>query len=173
MKRITSTNGCSALVSSKDYQFLSQYSWSRHLKGYFICNNRGPLKGQKMHRVVATRMGLDIEGLQIDHKDRDPSNNRRGNLRVALHGQNRANSGLNSNNKSGYKGVHFRPALPHLNSARKRRSDAGVGIWYAQINVEGKKIYLGSFKTAEEAHAAYEVAALEHFGEFANPAKRE
>jgi len=41
--------------------------------------------------------------------------------------------------------------------------------WVAQINANGKKIFLGHYDTPEEAHAAYKEAALKHFGEFANP----
>jgi hypothetical protein len=37
------------------------------------------------------------------------------------------------------------------------------GTYKAKIN----KIFLGSFATPEEAHAAYAKAALEHHGEFA------
>lgn len=172
MKIITSTNGHTARVSNEDFRYLTRYRWTRHPKGYFQSTRRGTLRGAKMHRIIAARMGLDIKGLQVDHIDRDPYNNQRRNLRIATSGQNRANSGLNSNNKSGYKGVHFRPSRISNNPTRKRRSDAGTGTWYAQINVKGRKIYLGRFKTAKEAHQAYREAALKYFGEFANPAKR-
>lgn len=47
-----------------------------------------------------------------------------------------------------------------------------VDRWLAQINVNKKKIHLGYFSTPEEAHEVYKKAALEHFGEFANPARR-
>lgn len=35
---------------------------------------------QFLHRIVATRMGLDITGREVYHKDRDRLNNRRTNL---------------------------------------------------------------------------------------------
>jgi hypothetical protein len=37
----------------------------------------------------------------------------------------------------------------------------------AYVSVDGKNKSLGRFDTAEEAHEAYRVAAVERFGEFA------
>lgn len=68
-----------------------------------------------------------------------------------MSGQNRANSNRGANNTSGYKGVHLKDGKH----------------WYAQINVKGKKLYVGRFKTAKEAARAYDTAAIQHHGEFA------
>ncbi|CAB4241124.1 HNH nuclease [uncultured Caudovirales phage] len=75
----------------------------------------------------------------IDHMNRIKDDNRIKNLRdvpTALNCQNAVDA--RSNSKSKLLGVH-----------RKRYS------FIAQIAVGGKKIHLGSFKTAEDAHAAY------------------
>lgn len=88
----------------------------------------------------------------IDHINGDPLDNRIANLRVATKAQNGANRGMNKNNKSGYKGVAY--------GKRDRR-------WGAYITVAGKSIGLGSYDTAEDAHAAYARAASRYFGEFA------
>lgn len=85
----------------------------------------------------------------VDHKDRVRCNNRIDNLRRASDAENSRNKTVN--NKYGYKGVTKKGAA-----------------YTAQITVNYKNIYLGSFKTPEEAGAAYKAAALEHFGEFAN-----
>lgn len=87
---------------------------------------------------------------EIDHKNCDPLDNRLENLRVATGNQNRAN--MPSRSPSGFKGV------TKLKNANR---------YVAQITVNGKNRYLGCFKRAEDAHAAYVVAARDAFGEFA------
>lgn len=88
---------------------------------------------------------------EIDHKDGDPSNNRWTNLREASRQQNAANRGKHKNNKSGFKGVSW--------SSRSSR-------WYATIQVSGRSLSLGFYKTPEEASAVYQRAAEVYFGEF-------
>lgn len=143
--------GFTLLVDKEDFDYLSQFNWSRNNSKPYFYGRSGEVRGKRLHRVVAARAGLDIVGFQVDHVNRDPYDNRRKNLRVATHGQNRANSELNCNNTSGFKGVSL-----------KR------GRWYAQINANGKKISLGYFDTPEEAHEAYKQAAQQHFGSFSN-----
>jgi hypothetical protein len=41
------------------------------------------------------------------------------------------------------------------------------GKWRAQVNVNGKRTYLGSFETINEARAVYNKAAAKIFGKFA------
>lgn len=92
---------------------------------------------------------------ELDHIDRDPSNNRIENLRAATRPENNWNKTRQSNNTSGYKGVFWR-------DERK--------CWVARITVNGKTVGLGSYKTASDAAAAYEKAASLHHGEFARVA---
>jgi hypothetical protein len=87
----------------------------------------------------------------VDHRDLDRSNNRWLNLRRATHSQNMHNQGPRKST-SGLKGVHW--------DKRDRN-------WRAQITASGRKRMLGSYETAEEAHAAYQAAACELHGEFA------
>ena len=78
------------------------------------------------------------------------SDNRIANLREADQTQNNANMRRTSRNTSGFKGVS--------------KIDAGWGAW---IKVKGKSKNLGTFKSAETAHAAYVSAATSAFGAFA------
>jgi HNH endonuclease len=87
----------------------------------------------------------------IDHRDGDPSNNRWDNLRRATVSQNNANRRIHRNNKCGYKGV----------------VENQWGRFWATIHKDGRRLHLGTFATAQEAHAAYVEAAHRLFGEFA------
>lgn len=88
----------------------------------------------------------------IDHKDRDGTNNRFGNLRPATTQQNCCNSANRVNNTSGFKGVAF---------------DIRTKRWRAIITVNRKPVWLGRFDRPEDAHAAYCQAASNLHGEFA------
>ena len=92
---------------------------------------------------------------QVDHIDNDKLNNRIENLREATQSQNMQNRSVNKSFRSSkYKGV----------VVRKRSKCLGVQIW-AQIKVNSKRIYLGSFLTEEEAALAYNEAAIKYFGD--------
>lgn len=95
---------------------------------------------------------------EVDHKDRTLRHNAPDNLRAATRGQQAANKPRYRNNTSGAKGVH-----------RDNRS----GRWNVRIQVAGRRIYLGSFDNLDSATKAYDVAARQHFGEFAATNQRE
>jgi len=87
----------------------------------------------------------------VDHKDRDPSNNRMANLRVATKAENGANTALSRRNTSGAKGVRWN------RECRK---------WQATIVVNGKSKHLGLFDSIDAAKATYMGAAREIYGQF-------
>jgi hypothetical protein len=89
----------------------------------------------------------------IDHWNNDSTDDRIENLRSCTHAQNAANRRIDRRNKSGYKGVWW---------------DNKFQKWIAQTSVNKKRMYIGSFPTAEEAHDAYVEFAKQRFGEFAN-----
>lgn len=97
------------------------------------------------------------DGMEIDHKDCDPTNNRLDNLRLATSSQQKQNKRVQSNNRAGLKGAYY-----HACRTGKK--------WRSQIKVGQRLIFLGYFHTAEEAHEAYALAAAKHFGEFARVA---
>ncbi len=103
------------------------------------------------HRLAWLYMTGNWCPVFIDHRDGNPSNNRWSNLRRATISQNNANRRVHRNNKCGFKGV-----------VRNH-----IGRWCAAIYKNGRRYHLGSFATAEEAHAAYVTAARKLHGEFA------
>jgi ribosomal protein L19E len=105
-----------------------------------------------MHRLI---MGVTDPKNIIDHKDCDGLNNQKSNLRRCTQGQNQANRPKRSYSIGKYKGIALAP------TKRKVR-------WRAQIKNIGKVLGLGYFDTQEEAAMAYDKAALEIHGEFAN-----
>lgn len=102
----------------------------------------------KAHRLAFLYMIGRWPEDQVDHINRDPSDNRWSNLREATSSQNRMNT-----------------------LKRPRDLPRGVyrvrGDFRAKIVVRGIQIILGRFKTVEEATKAYDSAAPIYHGEFA------
>jgi len=113
--------------------------------------------GQKtyvyFHRVVFN--SVVPRGYVVDHINGNTLDNRKANLRLASRHDNARNCKIPIDNKSGFKGVIWRP--------REKK-------WYAQISVNKKTIYLGTFDDPHVASEAYQLAAKKYFGEFFRPA---
>jgi hypothetical protein len=93
-----------------------------------------------------------ISGRHVDHKDRNPLNNRRFNLRQATLSENTKNRRKQKNNTSGVTGVY-------LDKSRNK--------WYAVISVDKKPVRLGRFNKKEDAIIARLKAEFEYYDEFA------
>jgi len=143
-------NNIKFIIDIEDYdKFVKGYSFSLHPKGYVQYSSRKDgLCLKRLHRMI---MG-EPDGMDVDHKNLNTLDNRRENLRIATNQQNMFNKNKQSNNTSGFKGVSF-----------KKKAQKFV----AQINIDGKRKYLGYFATAVGAHEAYKRAATQHYGEFA------
>lgn len=100
------------------------------------------------HRVAWLLAHGSWPQAQIDHINRDRSDNRIANLRIATPSQNAANS-IARIGPSGIRGV------------RQYR-----GRWRAAICVHGRCRQIGTFGSAEEARAARQVAERAAWGEF-------
>jgi hypothetical protein len=90
------------------------------------------------HRLVFLYHHGYVPETQIDHIDRDRTNNRIENLREITQRCNSRNCNISSNNKSGITGVCW----------YKRDS-----VWKSQINLDGKAVHLGYSQDLVEAVA--------------------
>ncbi len=147
---LTGERGGFAIVDPERADELSQCKWWQDTWGYVMARRPGTRhqKLLRLHRVVMSAK----DGQEVDHKYRDKLDNRADSLRFATPSQNRANTPKrNGSFSSRYKGVDFH-----------------CGAWRASIRINIKKTHLGRFQSETEAAKAYNVAALDHFGEFAN-----
>jgi len=111
-------------------------------KGYFRMAFKG--KHYAVHRIVWSMANdcLADPELEIDHRDGNRQNNRAENLRQCNRLENSQNLAIKAaKNATGLVGVSRR-----------------LNRWRAAIHLHYKRIYLGSFDTAEEAHRAYLLA---------------
>jgi hypothetical protein len=138
-------DGSVALFDDDDEPLVRDRTLYRGSNGYVYVYSY-PDRDQLLHRLL-----MGFPDSLIDHRDGNPLNNRRSNLREATSQQNQINRHrLNRNNGSGIRGVHL---------------DAQTGRWRAQITVNRKNIQLGRFAELGEAIAARRAAELEHYGE--------
>jgi hypothetical protein len=108
-------------------------------------------KMYRLHRLVWIYHNGDIpDEISVDHIDGNKANNRIENLRLATHTENMQNSKIRSDNTSGIKGVRI----------------LKNGKLVAEIKVNGKRLWLGTFNTLEEAEAVVIAARNNLHGEF-------
>lgn len=139
--------GCIALIDDEDFSEVSKYTWRIRPDGYVQRTwiEDGRTEHELLHRFVTQASPDHV----VDHENRDRWDCRKENLRVATLSQNAANRATTAANRD-WKGI-----FPHGNR------------WKARIKMEGQNVYLGSFESAEQAAYAYDVAAKQLFGEFA------
>lgn len=150
MRTIPLADGRVAVVDDDDYERFAKHKWYTHDDYATRKSSRAspPRLTVRMHREV---VGAG-PGVIVDHINGDRLDNRKSNLRIASTFINARNRRLNSNNKSGAKGV--------------RRSKQGR--WVAEIKAENQTTYLGTFATVQEAADAYDAAAIVRHGEAAS-----
>lgn len=134
-----------SLVDIEDLSEIRKHKWQLHLSGYVFTRIQegDKRKHVSLHRKVFKKKLLASE--VIDHVNRNPLDNRKSNLRSASRSQNKMNT---------------EKILCIFFNQEKRR-------WKTTISVEGRRIYLGSFKERNAALKARRDAERKYFGEFA------
>lgn len=107
-----------------------------------------------LHRVILERI-LNrplLESEKVDHINGNGLDNSRGNIRLATTLENSRNRKVNNLSVSKYKGVGYRK---------------DNGLFRVRIQINGKRIHLGNYQSAEDAACIYNHYAIQYFGEFA------
>jgi hypothetical protein len=132
----------------EDYEKIKKYCWYETIDQDGYHKLHALIKDMGVYKTMAQI----IIGDYYDHKDRNPLNNRKSNLRKSNKFQNAQNHNKQTNNKSGIIGVGW-----HKPSNK----------WYACIQTENKRIWLGLYDNKEDAIKARLEAEAKYFGEFA------
>lgn len=144
-----------AIVDACSFDFISQWDWCFSSTGYAYrtVTFLGKPTLVLMHRVIA----CPPDNALVDHINRNKLDNRLCNLRFATTSGNNTNRGPNWIRRHGieYKGVYKNGKWPTY-AARMTIKEGE----------EQKHLYLGSFKTQEEAAMAYDIEAFKRFGDF-------
>ena len=130
MKQIPLTQGKYAIVDDDMFEYINQWKWYANW-----CTHTKKKNGKQCTiRMARQILGLEYgDKRQGDHINHNTLNNRRSNLRVVTLQQNRWN-------RKNPKGYYFHKASEK---------------YLAHIGLNGKRIHLGLFCTAKEAHNVY------------------
>lgn len=172
MKEITLSCGRITRIDDEDFDYLNQFKW--HIIGdikkfgYAARSviKDGIKKSVRMHREI---MKVYDANIFIDHADHDTLNNQKYNLRKCTRAENQRNRIKNTEATSKYLGVNKAINIKRVFSKKQQKPIVYRYVkWEAKIQVNRKQIRLGYFLTENEAVLAYNKAAKEYFGEFAN-----
>jgi hypothetical protein len=149
--RLPVSRGLEAIIDASDVPLVEAWNWTaiKVGKAFYVYRRQSDAKKTAiyLHRVLMNAPN----GVQVDHINRNPLDNRKANLRLATVTQNLWNQGVSKRNTSGTKGVAF---------IQQRQK------WRATIMVNGKNRHLGYFARREDAAAAYAKAVYDERGDF-------
>lgn len=143
-KLLPVNRGLWTLVDDEDYEQLRGFKWFVNGQDYPYRTIRlnGKNKNLRLHRLLSNAP----DGLEVDHINGDPLDNRRANLRIVNRSQNLQNRrGATARSKTGVRGVYL-------------TRDSRANPYAAALRVRGKTINLGYFPALADAEAAVKAA---------------
>ena len=148
--KIPLTRGEFALIDEQDYDLISQHRWYavKTPHSYYAATSFKHTHKIYMHRIILN----PPTGLMVDHVNKNGLDNRRCNIRICTRSQNGINRESKHGSLSKFKGVTW---------------NYRDGLWYATIKKNQVTHRLGAFKNEIDAAIAYDIAALELYGDFA------
>ena len=157
MKEIKLTQNQVAFVDDEDYErVMNAGKWSAvKSRTTFYAKKNYSVNGKKKSILLHTFiLGEPEEGFEIDHKKNNGLDCTKDNLRFVTRSQNAMNRRKKENYSSSiYKGVSFyKPS----------------NKWRAQIKINKILIHLGYYDDPKQGAEAYNLKAIELFGEYAH-----
>lgn len=153
-RRIKLTQGKYAIVDPEDFERLNQYKWFCTHYGYAA--RKMPMKlrkGKEQHVLMHKELCPAPDGMVVDHINRNPSDNRKANLRPATKQQNCWNAKFKRKpGSSRYTGIYF---------------DKRKGKWLVHMEIDGRSRSFRYYADELEAAKAYDRVAKQYRGEFA------
>lgn len=158
MAQIILPDGRPVLVDASDLHRTSDYSWYANKKknGKVSIATNVMLPSGKRGLMYLSRFFLGLQSgdkRQVDHKNHNPLDNRRCNLRICSQRENAMNTSSRMGTTSQFLGVSWDPVN------RK---------WRSSIKRDGKCVNLGRYTLEDTAALAHDFAALQYHREFAN-----
>ena len=150
MAQLKLKGGEVALIDDADVALVAGFEWrvAETAPGYRYVGACKKHSKPHLHRFLTGAPA----GLVVDHINGNTLDNRRSNLRVCTFGENLQNRRKPRHSTAPYKGIE------------KDR----LGNWRARIGPSSNRSRVsGSFKSPEEAAAAYDIFAVLRYGQFA------
>lgn len=129
------------IIDESDIPLVINNTWYLSSDGRAFRRERRGGRSAKSVNIYMSQIILGIKpgsgyDIQVDHKDRDRLNNRRGNLRKVDAGGNSQNVSPHKDGSSRFRGVTWK---------------ASINKWQVDVWIDGKHQYIGVFESEEQA----------------------
>lgn len=155
------SNNMRFYFDEEDYELINKYTWHEHDDGtniyprtlydrYYDSSGKRHNVYIMMHQLLQKAHYSNKNDLIMDHIDGNTMDNRKQNLRETTRQKNMFNVKTPASNKTGHKGIY----------------KTASGKFQVKINIDKKAVYLGTYKTYEEALKIRKAAEIKYYGEY-------